>query len=203
MPDADDSEREYLRQVELLAQDVFSRALDEEWLSLDPDPNDATPLQRAINALARCLRVYHFEDDGCVDPDVPLVNVAGALVVSPVTISNKKRYGEICTRLGVEARPIGWALWQTWNERGKAITLVTTKISTTEGMLLAWSKGHDMMPAKPLPAAVAATVQGWFGPAIMSPGYAARAGIAVHPATAPVPPGSTTDREAPARSIEK
>ncbi|WP_433830067.1 hypothetical protein ACQP2E_09860 [Actinoplanes sp. CA-015351] len=76
------------------------------------------------------------------------------------------------------------------NERGKAITLVTTKISTTEGMLLAWSKGHDMMPAKPARAAVAATVQGWFGPAVLSPGYAARAGATTEVTARPTPTGT-------------
>ncbi|MET8146848.1 hypothetical protein ACIBSW_14300 [Actinoplanes sp. NPDC049668] len=183
VPDSEESELEYLRQVELLAQDVFDRALDEGWLSSGPDPDGATPLQQAINALVNQLRVHHFEDDGCVDPDAPLADLAGALLVSPETISNKNRYTEICARLGVEAQPLGWALWQTWNERGRPITLVTTKISTTEGMLLAWSKGHNMMPAEPARAAVAATVQGWFGPAVLSPGYAARAGVAA--ATSP------------------
>jgi hypothetical protein len=127
VPDSDEAELEYLRQVELLAQDVFNLALDEEWFAFGPDPDDATPLQRAINALARQLRVYHFDDDGCVDPDVPTVNLAGALLVSPTTIPNAKRYKEICTRLGVEPTPLGWALWQTWDERGRAITLVTPR----------------------------------------------------------------------------
>lgn len=187
VPHTDPTEAEYLRQVELLANDVANRALDEGWLSFAPDPDDATPLQRAVNALARELRHYHFEDDGCVDPDAPLINLAGALVIAPTSALGAQRYADICARLGVEARPQGWALWHSRDERGQRITLVTSKIETTEGMLLAWSKGRDLRPARPARAAVAATVTGWLGPAVRSPGYAARAGTAHHDDADPGP----------------
>ncbi|MFB6396189.1 hypothetical protein [Polymorphospora lycopeni] len=177
MPDMDPTEAEYLRQIELLANGVVNRALDEGWLSFAPDPDDATPLHRAVNELARQLRHYHFEDDGCVDPDAPLVSLAGALLVRPNSVMSEQEYTDICERLGVEARPQGWALWHTWDKKGRRITMVTTRISTTEGMLLVWSKGSHLMPAKPPRAAVAATVKGWLGPAVRSPDYAAETGV--------------------------
>ncbi|MEU5950615.1 hypothetical protein ABZ793_34445 [Micromonospora sp. NPDC047465] len=191
MPDIDLTDAEYLREIELLANDVVDRALDEGWLSFDPDPDDATPLQRAVNALARQLRHYHFEDDGCVDPDAQLVGLAGALLVRPTTVLSEQEYTDICERLGVKARPQGWALWHTWDQKGREITMVTTRISTTEGMLLAWSKGRHMVPAKPPRAAVAATVRGWLGPAVRSPGYAAETGVTEAAVAASVPPCST------------
>jgi hypothetical protein len=39
-------------------------------LTYPPDDADQTPLQRAINELARNLRHVHYEGDGCVDEDV-------------------------------------------------------------------------------------------------------------------------------------
>ncbi|MGC4854441.1 hypothetical protein ACLQ24_13840 [Micromonospora sp. DT4] len=191
MPDIDPTEAEYLRQIELLAHDVANRALDEGWLSFHPDPDDATPLQRAVNALARQLRHHHFDDDGCVDPDAPLVGLAGALLVRPTRVMTEQEYIDICERLGVEARPQGWALWHTWDQQGRRITMVTTRISTTEGMLLTWSKGRHMMPVKPPRAAVAATVKGWLGPAVRSPGYAAETGVSEAAVAASESPCST------------
>lgn len=182
VPISDPTEAEYLRQVELLANDVANRALDECWLSFAPDPDDATPLQRAVNALARRLRDYHFEDDGCVDPDAPLLDLAGAFLISPTSAPD---YADSCTRLGVEAQPQGWAVWHAWDERRRRITMVTSKIDTTRGMLLAWSKGRHIMPVKPERAAIAATVNGWLGPAVQSPEFAAWAGVAEHDAANP------------------
>ncbi|MER5336845.1 hypothetical protein [Micromonospora sp. NPDC002717] len=190
MPDIDPREAEYLRQIELLADDVVNRALDEGWLSFDPDPDDATPLHRAVNALGRQLRHYHFEDDGCVDTDAPLVGLAGALLVRPTTVVSEQEYIDICERLGVEPRPQGWALWHTWDQKGRRITMVTTRMSTTEGMLRVWSKGRHLMPVKPPRAAVAATVKGWLGPAVRSPGYAAETGVTEAAAAASVSPRS-------------
>ena len=57
----------YLRRVELLAHRVCENAFAEGSLSFQPDPDDATPLQRAINELARNLRHRHFDGDGCCD----------------------------------------------------------------------------------------------------------------------------------------
>jgi hypothetical protein len=164
--------------VELLARDIADRALDEGWLSFAPDPDDATPLQRAVNAMARQLRHYHFEDDGCADPEAPLLTLSGALLVAPSSALSSQDYADICVRLGVPARAEGWALWHSLDGRGRRITMVTSKLAATEGMLLAWSKGRDVMPVRPVPAAVVATVSGWLGPAVRSPGYAAWAGIA-------------------------
>ena len=48
---------------------VVDEAADasEGWLSLLPDAAEATPLQRAVNDLARNLRMRHFDGDGCID----------------------------------------------------------------------------------------------------------------------------------------
>jgi hypothetical protein len=178
VPDTDLSEADYLRQVELLARDIADRALDEGWLRYAPDPDDATPLQRAVNAMARQLRHYHFEDDGCADPDAPFIALSGALLVVPSSALSGQDYADICARLGVPARPEGWALWHSRDGRGRRITMVTSKLAATEGMLLAWSKGRDVMPVRPVAAAIVATVSGWLGSAVRSPGYAAWAGIA-------------------------
>ncbi|MFG1870124.1 hypothetical protein [Micromonospora arborensis] len=191
MPDIDSTEAEYLREIERLAIEVVDRAVDEGRLTFDLDPDDATPLQRAVNALGRQLRHYHFEGDGCVDPDAPRVGLAGALLVRPTTVLSEQEYVHICERLGVEARLQGWALWHTWDQKGRRITMVTTRISTTEGMLLAWSKGRHMVPVKPPRAAVAATVRGWIGPAVRSPGYVAETGVTEAAVAASVPPCST------------
>ncbi|HEX5595186.1 MAG TPA: hypothetical protein VFX61_04050 [Micromonosporaceae bacterium] len=90
---------------------------------------------------------------------------------------SEQEYIDICALLGVEAWLQGWALWHTWDQQSRRITMVSTMVSATEGMLLTWSKGHHVMPVKPPRAAVAATVKGWLGPAIRSPGYAAETGV--------------------------
>ena len=61
------TEEEYLKRVEELANAVCDEALEEGWLSYLPDPPDATPLQKAINELARNLRHVHYAGDGCLD----------------------------------------------------------------------------------------------------------------------------------------
>lgn len=63
------SETDYLRSIEQLAHEVVHQAGDkgEGWLSFAPDPVEATPLQRAVNNLARALRYRHFDGDGCLD----------------------------------------------------------------------------------------------------------------------------------------
>lgn len=65
-----DDELTYLRRVELLARGVCDEAINEGWLSYRPDPSDATPLQQAVNELARSIRHQHYEGDGCC-PDGP------------------------------------------------------------------------------------------------------------------------------------
>ncbi|GAB0105179.1 hypothetical protein JMUB6875_41570 [Nocardia sp. JMUB6875] len=64
---ADEDECAYLRRIERLAHEVCDHALGEGWLSYAPDPSDSTPLQRAVNELARNLRHIHHEGDGCLD----------------------------------------------------------------------------------------------------------------------------------------
>lgn len=60
------SDDDYLRQVETLAQLVADEALDEGWLTYGDDTGQS-PLQRAINELARSLRHQHGDGDGCLD----------------------------------------------------------------------------------------------------------------------------------------
>ncbi|MFI5796020.1 hypothetical protein [Streptomyces sp. NPDC051677] len=72
------SELDYLREIERLAKAVTTAASAEGRLSYEPDPEDATPLQRAVNALAREIRHYHFPGDGCLpeEEDRPTVRLA-------------------------------------------------------------------------------------------------------------------------------
>ena len=59
----------YLRRVEVLADRVCQEALSEGWLMYLPEDAHQTPLQRAVNELARNIRHVHYEGDGCVDDD--------------------------------------------------------------------------------------------------------------------------------------
>ena len=61
------SDLDYLKAVKGFANAVVETALDEGWLSYLPDPDGATPLQRAVNELARNLRHVHYDGDGCLD----------------------------------------------------------------------------------------------------------------------------------------
>ena len=61
------SEAEYLQTVERLAREVTARASDEGWLRYGPDDGDQSPLQQAVNELARSIRHVHYEGDGCLD----------------------------------------------------------------------------------------------------------------------------------------
>ncbi|MFC0548899.1 hypothetical protein [Kutzneria chonburiensis] len=38
-------------------------------------------------------------------------------------------YEQMCRRLGVEPRPDGWALWNTWGENGQAATMIVTDVA--------------------------------------------------------------------------
>ena len=62
-------EHEYLRQVELLAGDVVRTAAEEGWLTHGADAAEAPALHRAVNELARAPAHWHFDGDGCLDPD--------------------------------------------------------------------------------------------------------------------------------------
>lgn len=169
MPDLD--EHEYLRRLDLLARELIDRADDEGWLSYLPDPESATPLQRTVNEIARSVLHYHFEGDGCVD-ERPLMRLGGAALIRPSDF-----YADICALLGVETRPEGWALWHTWDTKGRATTLVTTCLTTTEGLLSNWARRIRVNPATPDRAQIAAVVRGWCGPVVYSPDHTDRLGL--------------------------
>ncbi|MFI6598680.1 hypothetical protein ACIBHX_20675 [Nonomuraea sp. NPDC050536] len=172
---ADLDEHDYLRRVELLARDVVDRAADEGWLSYRSDSSDAaTPLQRVVNELARTLLHYHFEGDGCME-ESRLYRIGAAGIIRPD--AGHGSYDELCGSLGVEARPEGWALWHAWDDEQEPHTLVTTCITTTEGLLSNWARGISVLPALPDRAQVIAVVRGWVGPATLSPDHAAQRGL--------------------------
>jgi hypothetical protein len=61
------SELAYLRNVERLANALCDAAADEDWYLAD----GGSPLQEAVNELAKSLRHVHFEGDGCLADDRP------------------------------------------------------------------------------------------------------------------------------------
>jgi hypothetical protein len=63
------TDEEYHAKVEALAHEVVNLAAEEGWLTYLPDDEEQTPLQQAINELARNLRHVHYEGDGCLDED--------------------------------------------------------------------------------------------------------------------------------------
>ncbi|MFC9978154.1 hypothetical protein ACFVH6_45345 [Spirillospora sp. NPDC127200] len=171
-------ERDYLRRLELLARDLVSQAHDEGWLSYERDHDDATPLQRTINEIARSVRHYHFEGDGCLE-ERPSVGLGGAALIKPKTSADdvSDEYQELCERLGVAPRLQGWALWHTWDNKQRAHTIVTTCLTTTRGMLANWSRGISSYPARPDRTQIAAVTRGWIGPIIVSPNHAKDLGL--------------------------
>ncbi|MER6186598.1 hypothetical protein [Streptomyces sp. NPDC001652] len=76
------SELDYLREIERLANRVKVEASNEGWLSFQADPEESTPLQRSVNALARTLRSCHFEGDGCTEENRPLVRLVPTRSIS-------------------------------------------------------------------------------------------------------------------------
>ncbi|MER5864286.1 hypothetical protein [Kitasatospora sp. NPDC002040] len=178
MPTPELSDPDHLREIERLAYLVTVEASNEDWLSFDPDPEDATPLRRSINALARALRSYHFDGDGCVEEDRPLVRLVGATVLKPGVMPTgvDDDYEQACARIGVEARPEGWALWNTWDDDGRQVTMVVSAVETTEGLFANWSRGRALDPVTPLPSQVAQVRRGWIGPMTFSPRGVRRTG---------------------------
>ncbi|KKD06440.1 hypothetical protein [Streptomyces sp. WM6386] len=178
------SELDYLREIERLANRVRVEASDEGWLSFQADPEESTPLQRSVNALARTLRSYHFEGDGCAEAGRPLVRLVGALVLKPgvMPAGVEEGYEEVCARIGVEPRPEGWALWNTWSDGGELkVTMVVSAVETTEGLLENWSRGRAIDPVSPLPSQIALVRQGWIGPTTFSPRGVRRTGLGGRP----------------------
>ncbi len=169
---------DYLRQIELLARDVVAAAQDEGWQTYGDNPTGATPLQRAVNDLARILRHHHFEDDGCVEPDRPVLHLGGAALFEPgETEGQQDSYRVGCARLGVDPRDEGWALWYTWDDQERAHTMVTTALETTRGLLDNWAQGRDVHPAQPRRSQIRAVIRGWVGPITLSPSHASTKGL--------------------------
>ncbi|MGW0185695.1 hypothetical protein ACWDV7_08100 [Streptomyces sp. NPDC003362] len=173
------SDLDYLREIERLANRVKAQAASEGWLSYGEDPDDATPLRRSVNALARALRHYHFEGDGCLEEVRPLVRLVGASVLKPgaMPAGVEEEYEEVCARLGVEPRPEGWALWNTWSDGELKVTMVVSAVETTEGLFQNWSRGRALDPVTPLPSQVVLVRHGWIGPMTFSPRGVSRLGL--------------------------
>ncbi|QDY75165.1 hypothetical protein [Streptomyces qinzhouensis] len=176
-------EPDYLREIERLADRVGAEASNEGWLVLGADPEEATPLQRSVNAPARALRRYHFEGDGCLEEDRPPIRLAGASVLKPGTMPAgvEEAYEVVCARIGVEPGPRGWALWNTWSDGGLKVTMVVSAVETTEGLFENWARGRAVDPVSPLPSRIALVRQGWIGPMTFSPRGVHRTGLGGRP----------------------
>ncbi|MFF3405315.1 hypothetical protein ACFYW8_03690 [Streptomyces sp. NPDC002742] len=179
------SELDHLREIERLASVVAGAASAEGWLSYQPEADDATPLQRAVNALARGLRHYHFPGDGCLDDeaDRPELKLAGVVILRPGAMPDgmEENYEEACARLGVEARPEGWALWNTWGDGKLQVTMVVSAVDTTEGLLANWSRGKAVYPLTPVPSQIALIHHGWAAHMVFSPFGVKKLGLGGQP----------------------
>ncbi|GGL34340.1 hypothetical protein [Planomonospora parontospora] len=193
MPRPDLSEPEYLRHIEHLAREIVNVASAEGWLTYAEDPAEATLLQRAVNETARQLRHYHFDGDGCLDEERPFLRLAGIVLLRPdaVPLGIEESYPEICARLGVEAKPEGWAVWNTWASDGQSLSIVLAGSEGTEGLLMNWARGIEVYPLAPLPAQVVLTRQGWLTPMTLSPRSARRLGV-IQPASWKAPANPET-----------
>ncbi|WP_329426283.1 hypothetical protein OG339_39340 [Streptosporangium sp. NBC_01495] len=178
MSRTDLSEIEYLRHIEHLAREIVNAADREGWLTLTAASDEATPLHRAVIETARQLRHHHFDGDGCLDEDLPLMKLAGVVILRPdaLPVDMQESYSEICARLDVEARPGGWAIWNTWAKDGQPISIVMVDHSGTAGLLTNWAQGIEVYPITPLPAQVVLTRQGWVTPMTLSPASARKLG---------------------------
>ncbi|MEU8845608.1 hypothetical protein AB0C70_05060 [Streptomyces sp. NPDC048564] len=110
-----------------------------------------------MNALARALRHHHFSGDGCLEEDRPSVRLVGATVLKPgiMPAGVEESYEEVCARIGVEPRPEGWALWNTWSDGDLKVTMVVAAVETTEGLFASWARGRPVDPVTPPPSHVA------------------------------------------------
>ncbi|GGQ30563.1 hypothetical protein [Streptosporangium pseudovulgare] len=180
MSRTDLSETEYLRHIEHLARAIVDAADGEGWLVLTGVSDEATPLRRAVIEMARQLRHHHFDGDGCLDGELPPMKLAGVVILRPhaVPAGMEESYTEICARLGVEAQPEGWAIWNAWARDGQPVSIVLADSSGTEGLLTNWAHGIEVYPVTPLPAQVVLTRQGWVTPMTLSPASARRLGAA-------------------------
>ncbi|MFJ9839974.1 hypothetical protein ACIRYZ_05815 [Kitasatospora sp. NPDC101155] len=171
--------------MERLVHAVVRAADKEGWLEYGPEPGDATPLQRAVNELARNVLYYHFPGDGCLheEQDRPELKLAGVAILRPEAMPEgmEETYEQACLRLGVDARPEGWALWNTWGDGGIPVTMVVAAVDTTEGLLWHWSRGRRFYPVTPLPSQVALVHSGWHAHMIFSPEGVRRMGLRRQP----------------------
>ncbi|MEV4194791.1 hypothetical protein [Streptomyces toxytricini] len=185
------SDLDYLREIERLAHRVRVEAGNEGWLSYQADPDEATPLQRSVNALARVLHHYHFDGDGCLEEDRPLIRLVGASVLKPgvMPAGVEEAYEVVCARIGVDPRPEGWALWNTWGDGDLQVTMVVSAVETTEGLFRNWARGRAVDPVSPLPSQIALVRQGWIGPVTFSPRGVKHTGLGGLPLASVAPPG--------------
>ncbi|WP_248966380.1 hypothetical protein [Sphaerisporangium perillae] len=118
MVGADLSEPEYLRHIEYLARELVYAAADEGWLTYGDQLTQLTPLQRAVTEIAHQIRHYHFDGDGCIDPELPpTMKLAGTVILKPgaIPLGTKGTYAEICTwpsPRNVETEPREVWSWQ-------------------------------------------------------------------------------------------
>ncbi|MEU6158268.1 hypothetical protein [Streptomyces sp. NPDC047130] len=192
------SELDHLREIERLAGQVVEAAVAEGRLDFDDGAGagegageggggggggGGTALGRSLRRPARARRHHHFEGDGCLEEDRPLVRLVGACVLRPAVMPAgvDEPYDEVCARLGAEPRPEGWALWNTWGDEGVKVTLVVSAVATTEGLIANWSRGREVDPVAPLPSQVALVRRGWIGPVAFSPRAVRQLGVGGRP----------------------
>ncbi|MBO2453858.1 hypothetical protein J4573_42680 [Actinomadura barringtoniae] len=89
-------------------------------------------------------------------------------------------YEETCARLAVEERPEGWALWNTWAEDDLKVTMVVSAVETTEGLLMNWANGRNVLPVMPFPAQIAQVHAGWIATMVFSPYGKKKLGLQGH-----------------------
>lgn len=118
-----------------------------------------------------------------VDEDRPLVCLVGASVLKPgaMPAGVEEAYEEVCARIGVDPRPEGWALWNTWSDGDLKVTMVVSAVETTEGLFENWARGRALDPVSPLPSQIALVRQGWIGPTTFSPRGVKRTGLGGRP----------------------
>ncbi|QKW39374.1 hypothetical protein HUT06_39515 [Actinomadura sp. NAK00032] len=175
------SEAEYLREVEARSRAVVNEAADEGWLAYYEEVEETNGLRRAVNELARTLRHYHYQGDGCLDEetDRPRMRLAGVVLLRPAAMpfGMDDDYETACRRLNVDPRPEGWAVWNTWSRQGHPVLLVMTDLDGTEGLLINWAKGISTYPVTPVPSQIAQVHEGWAAPMTVSPRVRSHLGV--------------------------
>lgn len=175
------SEFEYLREVEARSRAVVDEAADEGWLAYFEEVEETNPLRSAVNELARTLRHYHYQGDGCLDEeaDRPRMRLVGVVLLRPkaMPFDMDDDYETACRRLNVDPRPEGWAVWNTWSKQGLPVSLVMTDLDGTEGLLINWAQGMSTYPVTPVPSQIVQVHQGWTAPMTVSPGVRTHLGV--------------------------